>query len=337
MRILLSALGFAGAGLSRPACVVTHASDLVLVPDWTGAGGIAVIDPSGRTRRILATRPDADVPLPLRPAGIALEPGGSVLLAHLGASRGAVCRLHPDGRCSLVTDRIDGAPMPPAQSVALAADGALWITVATTRVPRARAYRRDAASGLLLCHRDGVTRIAAEGLGYPTECRPAADGKALWVAETFARRLSAFALRPGGVGPRRTVAEFGAGDFPGGVVETTDGGLLVTSIISNRLLRVTPDGRVERILEDADPAHLAAIEAAFVSGGLDRAHLETVRSRVLGHLSGAAFGGANLRRLYLGSLLGESVAVLEAPFAGCRPPHFDVPIGDLGRLQGERR
>ncbi|MEO1276141.1 MAG: hypothetical protein AAFV96_12375, partial [Pseudomonadota bacterium] len=89
---------FIGAGLSRPECALAHESGLVIVPDWTPPGGISLISPSGRTRRLLATAPGPGVETPVRANGIALEEGGSVLIAHLGETRGGIYRLHPDGR-----------------------------------------------------------------------------------------------------------------------------------------------------------------------------------------------------------------------------------------------
>ena len=66
----------------------------------------------------------------------------------------------------------------------------------------------------------------------------------LWVNETFARRLTAFDVTPDGLGNPRTVVDFGAGTFPDGLALAEDGSLIVTSIVSNRVLRVWPEGRV---------------------------------------------------------------------------------------------
>lgn len=121
----LNQIGFIGAGLNRPERVLAHVSGLLLAPDWSGPGGVALIAPDGRVRRILATDPGPGMDMPVRPNGIALEAGGTVLMAHLGPERGAVCRLWPDGGCAVVTDRIGEAPMPPANFVAADAAGRL--------------------------------------------------------------------------------------------------------------------------------------------------------------------------------------------------------------------
>ncbi len=329
IRVDLETLRHVGAGLNRPECVLAHASGMLIAPDWTDPGGVSVIAPSGRVRRILATAPDPDVDMPLRPNGIALEPGGTILAAHLGAERGGVVRLRPDGRCEVVADAVDGRPMPPANFVARDGAGRLWITVSTTRTPRALDYRPDACTGFIALHDRSGTRIVADGLGYANECLLSADGRTLWVNETFARRLTAFDVDEDRLTNRRTVARFGAGTFPDGLAQAADGSLIVTSIVSNRVLRVAPDGGVELWLEDCDPDHVAWVESAFQAGEMGRPHLDRVSSRRLRSISNLAFGGPDLGTAWLGCLLGDAIAGFDAPIAGRPPPHWTMDPGPL--------
>lgn len=329
--IPLQALSFIGGGLVRPECVVTHASGLIFAPDWTEPGGVSLLTPGGRLHRLLATAPDPGVEVPLRANGIALEPGGSFLLAHLGPERGAVYRLFANGRCRVVADRADGVPLPPANFVLPDSRGRLWITVSTRKVPRALDYRPDAASGFIALHDGTRTRIVADGLGYTNECLLSADERTLWVNETFARRTTAFDVEDGALANPRTVARYGAGTFPDGLTPCADGSLLVTSIVSNRVIRVTPDGESETLLEDADAAHLAWVERAFQAGEMDRPHLDQVRSQRLRNVSNLAFGGADLTVAFLGCLLGDAVAAFRCPFAGRALPHWQHDLGPLAR------
>jgi sugar lactone lactonase YvrE len=336
MRIDPDRIRFTGAGLSRPECVVAHGSGLLIAPDWTGPGGVSVIAPDGRVRRILATRPDAGIDLPVRPNGIALEPGGTILVAHLGAERGGIYRLHADGRAEVVTDRVADAAMPPANFVLREGQGRLWVTVSTTRVPRALDYRPDASSGFIALHDNGETRIVANGLGYANECLMAADERTLWVNETFARRLTAFTVDGDRLVDRRVVARFGHGTFPDGLAQAADGSLLVTSIVSNRVLRIDADGRVETLIEDVDPDHLDRVETAFQTGEMGRPHLDAVRSRQLANISNLAFGGPDLEIAYLGCLLGDRIASFPSPVRGRTLPHWSCDLGPLtALLEGE--
>ncbi|MEM9147118.1 MAG: SMP-30/gluconolactonase/LRE family protein [Pseudomonadota bacterium] len=332
LRISLERAEFVGAGLNRPECVLAHRSGLLLAPDWTEPGGVSLIARNGRVRRLLATQPAPGVDLPVRANGIALEPEGTILIAHLGAERGGIYRLHADGHCEIVTDSVERQPMPPANFVLRDRRGDLWITVSTTRVPRALDYRPDAATGYVALHRDGETRIVADGLGYTNECLLSPDGATLWVNETFARKLTAFDVEEGGLTNRRTVGTFGPGTFPDGLALTEDGSLLVTSIVSNRILLIGVDGSSEVLLEDADPGHLAWVEAAFQAGEMGRPHLDEVRSSRLRNISNLAFGGGDLTTGYLGCLLGDAVAAVRMPMRGHPPDHWDADLGPLAKM-----
>ena len=325
----LDAIGFIGGALSRPECVLAHESGMLFAADWSGDGGVAIIAPDGMVRRLAAR----DASFPLRPNGIALEPGGSFLLAHLGEETGGVFRLHPDGAVEPVLTEIDGAPLPPTNYPHLDAAGRLWVTVSTRHVPRAAAYRGDVADGFVVLA-DGAgfanARIVADGLGYTNECLVDPAGTRLFVNETFARRLTAFSIgADGSLSGRETIAEFGAGTFPDGLTFDAEGGVWITSIVSNRVIHVAPDGRQEILLEDVDSDHLALVEEAFGKGAMGRPHLDGVHSRRLTNISSLAFGGPGLRTGYLGCLLGDRIARFSAPVAGHPPPHWRY---DLDRL-----
>lgn len=316
-----------GHGLLRPECVLTHSSGFLFCSDWQGAGGIAVIDPHGRVRRLPIANPQAG----LRPNGIALESGGAFILAHLGATDGGAFRLFPDGSTEAMLTEVDGLPLPPSNFPIRDGQGRLWLTVSTRKSPRADDYRSAAASGFIVLADSSGARIVADGLGYANEIAFSADGRQLFVNETFARRLTRFDVGPDGTLSNRMVLwEFGAGDYPDGLVLDEDGGLWVTSIVSNRVIRIAPDGSsAERMVEDADPAHLTWTEAAYAGDRMGRPHLDQQPAATLRNISSLAFGGPDLRTAYLGCLLGEQVFAFTAPHRGLRPLHYDFDISPL--------
>ena len=324
----LAEVSFLGSGLNRPECVLGHASGRLFSSDWTGNGGVSIIEPDGGVWRILAE----DVTAPLRPNGIALIPGGAFLLAHLGATDGGVWRLDADGRTQPVVLEVDGAPLPPTNFVHVDETGRLWITVSTRLQPRNLGYRADVADGFVVLVDDAGIRIVADNLGYTNECVVHPGGRQLYVNETFARRLVAFDIgRNGGLSNKTVIAEFGEGTFPDGLTFDADGGVWITSIVSNRVLRITPDGHQEIMFEDCAPDHLKRVEEAFQAGEMDRPHLDTIHSQLLHNISSLAFGGTDLRTAYLGCLLGESIASVPAPVAGHPPPHWNIDLGPLAK------
>ncbi len=318
-RVELDALAFVGRGLVRPECVLATRRGDLYTADWRG--GVARIAADGATSMCAGQLPGGRA---LRPNGIALCADGGFLLADLGERIGGVFQLQPDGAVRPWLERVDGVELPPTNFVCEDAAGRVWVTVSTRRVPRADAYRADVADGFIVLVDSRGARIVAEGLGYTNEALLSPDGRWLYVNETFGRRLSRFRVgADGSLGPKEVVAAFGHGCYPDGLAFDAEGQVWITSIVSNRVLRVAPDGSVATVLEDADAAHVDACEAAYLGGTLGREHLDRAAGRMLKNISSLAFGGADLRTAYLGCLLGDSIASFRTTVAGHPPVHWD--------------
>jgi sugar lactone lactonase YvrE len=317
--IALPSLRFVGHGLNRPECVLATARGDLYTADWRG--GVAHTRSDG-TQTLYSARLPGD--RPLRPNGIALRADGSFLLADLGEDLGGVFALDRAGHVRPLLETVDGIALPPTNFVHEDALGRVWITVSTRLRPRAAAYRGDVADGFIVLLDGRGARIVADGLGYTNEALVDPGGRWLYVNETFGRRLTRFRLgNDGSLTDRETVATFGHGTFPDGLTFDAEGGVWITSIVSNRVIRVGPDGSQQLMLEDCDPAHLERCERAFSAGEMGRPHLDTCGGRVLKNISSLAFGGADLRTAYLGCLLGDRLACFRAPVAGQPPPHWN--------------
>ena len=315
----LAGLGFVGTGLVRPECVLATAAGDLYSADWRG--GVAHLRPDGSQSLYAGRGPDG---IELKPNGIALLPDGSFLLAQLGADDGGVFRLHRDGRVEPWLQRVDGHDLPPTNFVVGDAQGRFWVTVSTRLKPRALGYRRSCNDGFIVRVDARGAAIVADGLGYTNEVAVDPSGRWLYVNETFARRLSRFALREdGSLGAKEVVTEFGPGSFPDGLAFDEAGHAWVVSIVSNRLIRVAPDGTQTLWLEEADADHLAWVEAAFEAGEMGRPHLDGSSSRVLRNISSIAFAGADRRTAVLGCLLGDRLVTLRLPVAGVAPTHWN--------------
>ena len=318
-RVPLESLRWRGKGLVRPECALTTASGDIFSADWRG--GVAHIRPDGSQALYSGTLPGGR---PLRPNGIALRRNGNFLLADLGEEAGGVFELTREGAVRPVLVEVDGLEIPPANFVFENPAGRLWLTVSTRHRPRALAYRKDIADGFIVLRDEKGARIVADGLGYTNEAGVSPDGRFLYVNETFARRLTRFRIGAEGcLAGRETVATFGRGTFPDGLSFDTEGGIWITSIVSNRVIRVLPDGSQETVLEDADEAHIAWVEEAFQGGAMGRPHLDRCAGKVLKNISSLTFGGLDRRTAFLGCLLGDSLACFQTPVSGHPPIHWN--------------
>ena len=314
----LEDLRFVGAGLVRPECVLANAAGDLFTADWRG--GVAHLRPDGS--QVLYAGPQS-AGLALKPNGIALLRDGSFLLTHLGTDDGGVFHLQRDGRITPWLLQVDGVDLPPTNFVVEDAAGRFWVTVSTRLKPRALGYRRGCNDGFVVRVDARGAAIVADGLGYTNEVAVHPSGLWLYVNETFARRLSRFALHAdGSLGVKEVVTEFGPGTFPDGLAFDEEGHAWVVSIVSNRLIRVAPDGAPTTWLEEADAEHLTRVEQAYESGTMGRPHLDGAPSRSLRNISSIAFAGADRRTAVLGCLLGERLATLRLPVAGVAPTHW---------------
>lgn len=317
--LTLDALTPLGTALDRPECVLCTARGDTCVADWRG--GVTLIAPDGRQTLFAGRAPGNR---PLKPNGIALRADGSFLVADLSPETGGVFELRRDGQVRPVLEQVEGMALPPTNFVVEDSAGRTWITVSTRRMPRILGCRPDCDDGFIVVMDRRGARIAADGLGYTNEVAVDPSGRWLYVNETFVRRLSRFALRADGeLGPRETVTEFGPGTFPDGVAFDIAGNAWITSIVSNRVIRVAPDGSQEMVIEDSDAAHLAEVEAAWRGGALERRHLDVVHSRRLRNISSLAFGGPDLRTAVLGCLHGQTLETFRVDVPGLPPVHWN--------------
>jgi SMP-30/Gluconolactonase/LRE-like region len=315
-------LAFIGRDLARPECVVVTARGDVFASDRRG--GIARVHADRAPELILVKKGQGGV-AEFLPNGFALLPHRSFMIANLGPA-GGVYRMLPDGELAPALLEVDGMALPPTNFVnAEHGSGALrlWVSVSTRKVPREQAMRADVADGYIVLQDARGARIVADGLGFTNENKLDPSGQWLYVNETMARRLSRFAVTDDGLGRRETVAEFADGIFPDGFEFDAEGGIWIASVVSNRLLRIAPDGSRTVVLDDGDPEVIARVERNFAEHRLSRADIDAGREGVLGNLASVTFGGPDLKTVYLGSLFADRIATFRSPIAGARPPHWD--------------
>ncbi len=331
--VAASALHWRGSGLVRPECVLATAAGDLYTADWRG--GVAHLRPDGSQTLYAGRLPQptqgasADVASgrATRPNGIALRRDGSFLMADLGETQGGVYALRRDGSVQEFLARVDGIDLPPSNFVAEDVQGRIWLTVSTRLAPRALAYNNRVADGFIVLIDEKGARIVADGLGFTNEALVSPDGQWLYVNETYHKKMSRYPLRANGsLGAKEVFTTFGHGAFPDGFAFDSAGGIWVVCVIGNQLIRVAPDGAQRLILDDGNPDYVDWVEEAYANAELGRAHMDKPHTTRLKNISSIAFGGADLRTVYLGCLVGDSIAHFRLPdeldLRGHAPVHW---------------
>lgn len=300
-----AALRLVQGGLSRPESIQ------VLGPDSFAAScrgrGVSLFDGKGAARTLGPENATANGH-ELIPNGIAPQPDGSFLLANIGEG-GGIWRLTAGGELRPHLLEVDGVHLAAANFVMTDGRGRNWITVSTTSLPRFDAYSDRVANGLVILEDDRGARILADDIAFANECRLTPEGDGLVISETFGRRVTRFDLDGGRLVNRRTLARFGHGDFPDGCRYDAKGHLWLTSIVSNRIWRIAPDGEAVLVLADTDPRHVEWVETALAEGRMGREHFYENGATTLRNVASIDFSPDG-RVAWLGSLAGSEVHAL---------------------------
>jgi sugar lactone lactonase YvrE len=313
-QIELNSLVAVGADLHRPECVLATQRGEIYVSD--SRGGIMHITPGGNQRVIGSSS--------IHPNGFAMLQDGSFLVVNNSVTGGIwrIARNPAKASVEPYLTEVEGLPLIGVNFILLDHSGRIWITISSS-LAFAGPIDRTATDGYIVLLDQGKSRIVADKLSWTNECRVHPDGKTLYVVETFGRRLVTFRIAANGdLSERKTVVEFGDGDYPDGLAFDAEGAVWLTNVFSNRLIRIMPDGERQLVLEDLDPA-LAEFETAFQRNALDRTILRaTAGGSRLRNISSLAFGGPDLRTVYLGCLSGNRLESFRSPIAGVPPPHW---------------
>ncbi len=246
------------------------------------------------------------------PEGLAVHPDGSV---WCGGERGQIYRVEPDGSgmtqvastdgfclgmafdrtaehlyvCDLkhaVVFRVDTATGRSERFADGAPAGAFKIPNYPAFDAEGRLYVSDShAFGV---SGPGVWRVEPDGradlwydrdVTFANGLAVAADGRSLYVAETFAHTVFRIPIRDDGTaGAREDVAEL-PGSWPDGLAFDREGNLYVGCYEPSRVLRVSPSGEVETLFHDlsahtlAHPTNLAFRGTTMFTSNLGRWHL----------------------------------------------------------------
>jgi len=116
-----------------------------------------------------------------------------------------------------------------------------------------------AATNVIKVERGGKVSVAAAEMWFPNGSVISPDGKTMIIAETYARRLTAFDIdAEGDLSNRRIFAAFES-DFPDGICLDEEGAVWVASPRNNRTFRVLEGGHIGQVVDTGDHGSFACM------------------------------------------------------------------------------
>jgi len=301
--IPLSGFRKIGVGLKRPEDVVVGRDGRVWASDQASA--CAEVRPDGTLRRVGKAGG--------APNGINMDARGRIVIANYGLGDGVpgpLQRLDVEtGALEVRCDAIDGRTLVSSNYPIVDRAGNVWCSHSTWDVKAAEAGSKD---GFVYRVRpDGRGEKMAEGFDFTNGLALDADETYLYVCQTIGRNIVRCRIRPDGtLGPIEPYgpilgepafpkatpeqrAGFGATD---GCGFDQEGNLWVTLVVANRIVAITPSGRVETIVHDPT-------------------------GEVMSWPTNVAWGGPDLRDLYIGTIRRDYILHAESPVPGLPLAH----------------
>jgi sugar lactone lactonase YvrE len=318
-----------GTGLQRPECILAEPDGTLWTAD--ARGGVMCINPDGQQTLIVQHNGQQPEDTDLSPQGLilggtlpnglAFDRDGNILIANFGTD--AIELMTRDGQSRTLYDRIDGQPLGKTNFVLTDSKGRIWFTVTTRTVPWTRSINEKTADGYIGLIDERGIRIVADGFVGTNEIRFDAREDWLYVVESNARRISRLRLRhDGSLTDREVFGPSDLGAVPDGFAFDAWGNLWVTLILAERLIALTPQGDVLTLLDDGNPTALASFLQHMDAGTVTPEIMASCKGTLAPWMASVTFGGADLRTVYLGSLMGTTLPFFRSPVPGLPMPHW---------------
>jgi sugar lactone lactonase YvrE len=198
--------------------------------DW-GAQEVVAVDEQGNRELVVS------VEFPAFPMCIDFAADGGLLV--VAGRDGRLLRREPDGSLAVYADlgELSGHPW---NDIVVDGAGSAYVDNIGFDFPEGQ----FAPGTVALVGADGTARQVADGLAFPNGIAITSDGGTLIVAESYAERLTAFAIDgDGGLRDRRVWAET-PGDHPDGICIDSDGAVWYADVGNRRCVRVREGGEV---------------------------------------------------------------------------------------------
>lgn len=324
-----TALEYVGEGLQRPECILAEPDGTLWSAD---ARGGVVRHSNGRQDLITQAHSDhfehasSEASRYLEgtlPNGLAFARDGDILISNFGTDRLEV--MSRDGRSRVLADSVAGQPVGKVNFVLRDSKDRIWVTVSTKVKNWMHALRLDLADGYIARLENGTLRIVADGFHFTNEIRFDANEEFLYVVETTGGRITRLRIDECGEVCGREIfgpSTLGKGAWPDGIAFDSYGNLWGTLVYSDKLFVLTPEGDLRVLLDEGDPAKVAALEAAIAENRVNHDVLFATGRGVAPWMASVTFGGPDLQTLYLGSLKGDRIPYFRAPVPGLPMVHW---------------
>ena len=321
-----------GRDLQRPECILAEPDGTLWSAD--ARGGVMRIASDG-TQRLIAQSVDthfqesnlADkyILKGTLPNGLAFDRNGDILIANFGTN--AVERMTRDGRSRTLYTEIDGQPLGKTNFILRDSRDRLWLTVTTRLEPWTRSVTERTDDGYVALIDERGIRIVADGFVGTNEVRLDAREEWLYVVESNARRISRLrVLSDGSLTDREIFGPPDLGGIPDGFTFDAHGNLWVTLVMYDRLIAITPEGEVLTLLDDGVPAQVAELDRNYHARTMNPELMLKCGGTVARWMASVTFGGPDLRTVYLGSLMGNTIPYFRSPLAGLPMVHWNEAL-----------
>jgi len=233
--------------------------------DW-GAQHLVAVDPEGRSEVVTTVQSF--------PFSIDWLPDGRLLI--VSASRRQLLRTEPDGSLVVHSD-LAGISEKPWNEIVVDGRGNAYLNNIGFDFPDG-----EVVPGIIaMVTPDGAVAQVADNVAFPNGMAVTPDNSTLIVAESYAKRLTAFDVAgDGGLSHRRLWADLGDG-VPDGICLDADGAVWYADVPHQRCVRVREGGEVLQTV-DVDRGCFACM-----LGGDDRSTLYIMAAQWPAALEGA--------------------------------------------------
>ncbi|GHU09240.1 hypothetical protein FACS1894151_06600 [Spirochaetia bacterium] len=321
---------FIGEDLQRPECILAESDGSLWAAD--ARGGVCHLKPDG-TQQIITQKYAEKIDhgsdnvdrffQGTLPNGLAFASNGDILISNFGTD--CLERMKRTGETEVLFDTIDGKEIGKVNFVLRDSKDRLWITITTMKKNWLDALRPDLDDGYIARYDSRGIHIVAEGLHFTNEVRFDAAEEYIYVVETTGGRILRYKVDANGDLHNKEVygpSHMGDGAYPDGIAFDSYGNLWGTSVYSDKVWAISPDGEFKILLDEGDHAKVKALDDAFWAKQVTNEILFKTGQGIAPWTASVTFGGKDLKTVYIGSLRAKNIPYFASPVAGLPMVHW---------------